>query len=171
VKDAHELSGARTDIAERLLQSYLDAERWEEAAPIIDAMIADVGSKKKGKDAFRFHYLRGQLHDRQGSLGEALESYQQCQDLNPTYIPNLMALGKAYIGLQSWQQALRVYQTLLLHQMKIGEPDEKRDMYYHLGCVRMELGETRRAKDMFNRALGIDRGHQPSLDRLAQLKG
>ena len=68
-----------------------------------------------------------------------------------------------------WKKALKVYQTLLLHQMKIKNKADKLEVYFHLGHVRLALGDKRRAKDMFNRALGVDRGHAPSKEALSNL--
>ena len=53
--------------------------------------------------------------------------------------------------------------------MNIKDNADKIDVYYYLGHVRHNLGDERRAKDMFNRALSIDPHHEPSKEALAAL--
>ncbi len=166
---AYALADGELEVAERLLQAYVDAAQWDKAEPILDELIESLTARRKLKQLFPFHHLRGQIAEKKGDTLQALESYRAAHDIDATYVPNLLSLGKLYIALEDWDESLRVFQTLLLHQMKIKSDNDKRDVYYNLGRVRLMKGDDRRAKDMFNRALAIDKGHAPSLAALESL--
>ena len=98
-----------------------------------------------------------------------VEDYEAARKIDATYVPNLLSLGKVYYHQQDWDSALKILQTLLLHQMKNKDDEAKVEMYYYLGQVRLQKDDARRAKDMFNRALGVDPDHEPSKAALANL--
>ena len=166
---AYALDSDNLEIAEPLLQAYIDADEATKAEPILEGIIEALTAKRKFRQLFKFHHLRGQLAEQRGDAAAALESYQAAYDLDATYIPNLLSLGRLYFEAEDWDKALKVYQTLLLHQMKIKDKKQKLEVYFHLGHVRLAKGDTRRAKDMFTRALGVDRDHAPSKEALSNL--
>lgn len=166
---AYEASGGELVVAEPLLQAYVDAKELDKAEPILEGIIEQLSQKRRSKELFKFHHLRGQIAQSRGDQDQALASFQAAYDLDATYIPNLLSLGRIYVARESWEDALKIFQTLLLHQMKIQNKADKRDVYYNLGLVRRAHGDMRRAKDMFNRALGVDRDHAPSQQALDEL--
>lgn len=166
---AYEASEQDMAVAEPLLQAYVDAERWDRAEPILEGIIEDLTNRRRFKQLFKFHHMRGQIATKKGDDAQALASFQAAYDIDATYVPNLLSLGKLYVNQEDWDAALKIFQTLLLHQMKIKNQDDKRDVYYNLGRIRQMKGDERRAKDMFNRALSIDRGHAPSIAALETL--
>jgi tetratricopeptide (TPR) repeat protein len=166
---AWEASGGQQEVAEELLQAYLDAGQTQKAEPILENLIETLTQKRRHKELFKFHHMRGQIALQRGDQAQAMTSFQAAYDLDATYIPNLLSLGRLYVAHERWDDALKVFQTLLLHQMKIKENEDKRDVYYFLGLVRRALGDDRRARDMFNRALGVDKDHAPSREALESL--
>jgi tetratricopeptide (TPR) repeat protein len=169
LESAYELRGADLSIVEPLLDAYIESGQFEEAKPLLQSTIDELRSERQMSDVVRFEHLRGKLAERQGELETAREAYQAAHKIDATYIPNLLSLGKLEVSQQAWDDALKIFQTLLLHQMSIEDPADKVELYYNLGLVRQQLGDDRRAKDMFNRALGIDSGHEPSKEALANL--
>ncbi|MGM0556432.1 MAG: hypothetical protein ACQEVA_08665 [Myxococcota bacterium] len=169
LKAAYDLRGADLSIVEPLLDAYIDAGQFEEAEPLLESTIEQLRDDRQMSDVVRFEHLRGKLAERQGDLAAAREAYESAHKVDATYIPNLLSLGKLEVAQESWDDALKIFQTLLLHQMSIENSEDKVELYYNLGLVRQNLGDERRAKDMFNRALGIDSGHEPSKEALAAL--
>ena len=55
--------------------------------------------------------------------------------------------------------------------MKLESDAQKVDVYYYLGLIRGQMGDERRAKDMFNRALSINPDHEASQEELEALEG
>ncbi len=156
-------------VLEPLLDAYIAAGRVELAEPLLEAIIANLTSERRMKDVVRFYHLQGKLAEQKGDEAGAHEAYLAAHKIDASYIPNLISLGKLLYRAQDWDESLKIFQTLLLHQMSINSDDDKVDVYYHLGMVRLEQGDGRRAKDMFNRALNINSDHTPSREALQQL--
>ncbi|MBA2663736.1 MAG: tetratricopeptide repeat protein [Bradymonadaceae bacterium] len=156
-------------VVEPLLDAYIAANHLDRAEPILSGIITSLIDARRIKEVVRFHHLQGKLAEQKGDSPGALESYDAAHKIDATYIPNLLSLGKLHFRMEDWDQALKAFQTLLLHQMNIKENSDKVDVYFHLGHVRKKLGDDRRAKDMFTRALSIDPHHEASRQALTAL--
>jgi tetratricopeptide (TPR) repeat protein len=157
------------EILEPLLDAYIRDGRVELAEPLLEAIIDNLTSERRMKDVVRFYHLQGKLAEQKGDESAAHDAYLAAHKIDASYIPNLISLGKLLYRAQDWDESLKIFQTLLLHQMSIKSEDDKVDVYYHLGMVRLNQGDGRRAKDMFNRALNIDSEHAPSREALQQI--
>ena len=169
LEKAYQLEPDDLDVVEPLLDATISAGQFDRATPLLEEVINALTEKRRMKDVVRFYHLRGKLSEQQGNLAAALEDYEAARKIDATYVPNLLSLGKVYYHQQDWDSALKILQTLLLHQMKIKDDEAKVEMYYYLGQVRLQKDDARRAKDMFNRALGVDPDHEPSKAALANL--
>lgn len=169
LEKAYQLDAADLKVIEPLLDAYISGEAFDRAEPMLLEVIEKLKADRKMKDVVKFMHLRGKLAEQKGNVEEALQAYEEAHKVDASYIPNLLSLGKITFQKEDWDQALKLFQTLLLHQMNIERDDDKVDVYYYLGMVRWHQGDARRAKDMFTRALGIDPNHQPTRDALAQL--
>lgn len=163
---AYQLDPSDLDVVEPLLDATIAANQFDRAEPLLEEVINTLTEKRRMKDVVRFYHLRGKLAEQQGDNERAMQDYEAARKIDATYVPNLLSLGKMHYQAQDWDAALKIFQTLLLHQMNIKDNEAKVDMYYHLGQVRLQLGDARRAKDMFNRALGVDANHEPSRQAL-----
>src|SRR6185436_19879411 len=66
-------------------------------------------------------------------------------------------------NMQDWEASGKIYQTILVqHRDSQAESDVVRT-YFRLGMVRQNLGEKRKALNMFEKALEIDPGHADTL--------
>ena len=89
-------------------------------------------------------------------------AYTESYQLNAAFVPNLVALGKLHFRQRKWDDSLKTLQAALLNQMNIESDTMKVDIFYHMGMLRVELQDLRRARDMFSRALAINSQHGPS---------
>jgi tetratricopeptide (TPR) repeat protein len=169
LEKAYNLDPSDLDVVSPLLDATIAAGQLDRAEPMLDNVIDALTEKRRMKEVVQFYHLRGKLAEQRGLIDQAIETYEAARKIDATYVPNLLSLGKLLYAKQDWDSALKILQTLLLHQMSIKDPSDKLDMYYYLGQVRLQTGDARRAKDMFNRALGVDSSHQPSLDALSQI--
>ncbi|OIP42424.1 MAG: hypothetical protein AUK47_04520, partial [Deltaproteobacteria bacterium CG2_30_63_29] len=151
------------EIAEQLLDAYIKSDNIAKAQPLLADLITKLEEARQVKRLPPFHHMKGQLALKAGDEAAALESFQAAYAINATYLPNLLDLGKYYYNKEEWPEALKIFQTMLLHQMNISDQAMKVDIFYHLGMVRMHSGDPRRARDMFNRALSIQPDHAPSM--------
>src|SRR5678816_4812633 len=66
-------------------------------------------------------------------------------------------------------QALKVFQTILIHHREDLTDLEIVELYWQIGEVHIALKQHDRAQNHFEKALAIDPGHEPSLRALIQL--
>ena len=168
---ANALRPGDPDISRPLVASYLAAERWSDARPLLESLVEELRAARKFRE---LPALLHQLGSACLSLGEedaALQHFKGAHELDATYLPNLGSLGRIYAAREQWQPALKVYQTMLLHQSEIKERSERIEVFCNLGQVRLALGDKRRAKDMFRRALSLDPEHGPSRAGMEQAEG
>ncbi len=169
LEHARALTPGDPEVTKPLLDAYMAAERWAGARPLLDSLIEALRTRRKLKMLHVYLHMRGSVSLKMNERQAAVEDYEAAHELDATYVPNLLSLGACYFEDEGWDKALRIYQTLLLHQSEIDDDGEKADVFWHLGRVRQELGDPRRAKDMFSRALMLVPDHGPSKAGLEDL--
>ena len=167
--EAHTLDASELEIADRLIATLIDHERGDEAEPILLAVIERLKAERKFRKLFTYNYQLGRVAEARGDDAAALKYYTECFDYDATFLPNLMRLGQLHVRQETWDKALRIFQTMLLHQMKLKSKEERVSVFYNLGLVRLKLGDARKARDMFARALSYDPDHGPSKAAMADL--
>ena len=158
LEEAWQLAPDDLKVADALLEAYFAADRHDEAEPILHAIVEKLKAGRRFKELFAYNYRMGCVAEARGDTEQALALYTECFEYDATYVPNLLKLGGLHYDGERWDQALKIFQTVLLHQMKL-QPAERVDVFFKLGQVRLALGDARKAKDMFNRALGLDPDH------------
>jgi tetratricopeptide (TPR) repeat protein len=169
LEEARNLAPDDVEVSNRLLEAVLEAGRLEDASAMLDGLIAAREKQGRRADLYRLQFLRGRVASERGDLGTARRAWQASFSLNASYVPNIISLGKLHMQLGESEDALRVFQTALLHQHAIDSDATKVDVFYHLGLLRKRGGDLRRAKDMFSRALSIDPQHGPSQEALREI--
>ena len=162
-RDAPEAS----KVAEQLISRYLKDERLAEVEPIIRQQIAHHKSSGQSKALNQAHFQLGKLMRAKGDHSEAFELFERCRSSDPTFAPALVALSELYVEAERWEEAQELLSSLLI-QRKLSA-DDRVQMYYLNGVTRSALGDARKAKDMFQRALGVNPDHEPSQRGLERL--
>lgn len=168
LEEAYRLAPDDLQVADSLLEGYFAAGRHADAEPVLVSIIDQLKAARRFKELFTYNYRMGCVAEERGDEDTALEYFTQCFEYDATYVPNLVKLGHLHYRRQDWDQALKIFQTVLLHQMKLDKAGRV-DVFYHLGQIRLALGDERKAKDMFRRALGLDADHAPSRTAMDQL--
>ena len=168
LEEAQRLAPDDLKVADQLLEAYFAAGRYADAEPVLTAIIERLKAARRFKDLFTYNYRMGRVAEERGDEDAALGYFTQCFEYDATFVPNLVRLGRLHFRRSDWDRALKIFQTVLLHQMKL-DRDGRVEVFFHLGKVRHALGDDRKAKDMFNRALALDPEHQPSREAAAAL--
>ncbi|MBM4320127.1 MAG: hypothetical protein FJ125_09230, partial [Deltaproteobacteria bacterium] len=169
LEGANEIRPGNAEIMRPLVDSYLAAGEWEKAKPLLEALVNELKVSRKFRELPRLLHRLGLVAEQIGQPEEALGHFKAANDLDATYLPNLLDLGRAYYQRSDWNSSLKVFQTMLLHQSELKSVQERVDVFFHLGMVRKALGDGRRAKDMFLRALALDPKHEPSQQAMQEL--
>ena len=157
------------EIIQPLLDAYIATQRFDLAEPMLNEVIETLRAKRQLREVVGFLHLKGKLAEQKGQDQDAMAAYEEAHKIDATYLPNLLSLGKLAYRLEDFERARTLFQTMQLHQMHIKEDRMKIDMFYYLGMVRVQQGDTTRAIDMFKRVLRIDANHEPSKQALEQL--
>ena len=108
--------------------------------------------------------------DELGDFQKALGYYKAAYDIDSTYLPTLVGRADLLFKMQDWDSAGKIYQTILVqHRDGQDEADVVR-IYYRLGMVRQNLGERKKALNMFEKALEIDPTHRDTLEAVIDLQ-
>jgi tetratricopeptide (TPR) repeat protein len=109
------------------------------------------------------------VQEKQGKRDRALAAYEEAYQLDSTYLPALEGLGNLLTQVQRYDEALKVYQTILIHHREDLTDLEVVELYCQIGEVYVALKQYDRAQNHFDKALSIDPGHEPSLRALIGL--
>ncbi len=149
-------------VADALISAYFTADAFDKAGPMLQRIVERLKAERRFKELFGYNFQLGRVAEEQGQDEAALVHYTECFDYDATFIPNLFRLARLHFRRENWEKSLKIFQTMLLHQNNIESNEQRVDIFYHLGVLRLKGGDPRKAKDMFNRALGYDPEHASS---------
>ncbi|HLV65769.1 MAG TPA: tetratricopeptide repeat protein, partial [Polyangiaceae bacterium] len=150
-----------------LLEEYVQTERFREAEPLAEMLV----KKSKGRDRGEQHNLNkllGRVHAALGNHERALKAYQTANQLDLTDQESIRGIADMAYELREWATALTNYQKVLT-ALSEQDLDARTDVYYRLGCIKREQGQSRQAINNFEKALGLNPEHRPTLEALVDI--
>ncbi len=164
------------EAASALADLYLSAEDWLAAERMLDVVVRDLtarGATTPGSPdaaALCAELTRlAEVSQRVGEQPKALKSLESALALNPTYLPALRSLGSLRVTLRQPAEALKIFESLLLHHRAALTPREVADLHVRTGDLHLSVGQRDRARAEFDRALSVDSRLAPALKGLAQV--
>ncbi|MBI3185601.1 MAG: tetratricopeptide repeat protein [Myxococcales bacterium] len=175
-EEALKLAPDLLEAARPLADIYIAKENWEGAERMLDVVALKMAQQavqqqdeQVAKELCRQLYRLGYVGEKRSKKDKALKSYEKAYQLDATYLPALEGLGNLLVQAKRFDEALKVYQTILLHHRDDLTDLEVVEIYWQLGDVHVQLKQPDRAQNHFEKALGIDPGHEPSLRALVSL--
>jgi tetratricopeptide (TPR) repeat protein len=162
------LDPEHVEAAEPLSELYFRREEWAPLVPILE-MLARKADRKTNRELTLLYHRLAKAADRLGENEKALKYYKQSYDLDSTYLPTLIDRANLLYRLEHWDEAFRIYQTILVHHRDTQKDDEIVDIFFRLGRIKGKLGERTKSVNMFEKALEIQPGHRPTLHALIDL--
>lgn len=165
------LDPEHVEAAEPLSELYFAAEQWHPLMPLLDMLVRKAQQEHRDpRELNEMYYRTARCADEIGDYDKALQYYRAAYDIDSTYLPTLVGRADLLYKMQRWEEAGKIYQTILVqHHASQGEGDVVR-IYYRLGMVRQNLGERRKALNMFEKALEIDPTHRDTLHAVIDLQ-
>ena len=163
-----QLDPEHVEAAEPLGELYFKRQEWAPLVPLLEMLVRKADRKTNRELTLLYHRLAKAA----GELGEnekALKYYKQSYDLDSTYLPTLIDRAALLYKIEHWDDAFRIYQTILVHHRDTQKDDEIVDIFFRLGRIKLELRERTKAVNMFEKALEIQPGHRPTLNALIDL--
>jgi tetratricopeptide (TPR) repeat protein len=162
------LDPEHVEAGEPLAELYFKREDWAPLVPILE-MLARKADRKTNKELTLLNHRLAKAADKLGDNDKALKYYKQSYDLDSTYLPTLVDRAALLYKLEHWDDAFRIYQTILVHHREAQKDDEIVDIFYRLGRIKLKLGERTKAVNMLEKALEIQPGHRATLGALIDL--
>jgi tetratricopeptide (TPR) repeat protein len=163
-----QLDPEHVDAAEPLSELYFKRGEWAPLVPLLE-MLVRKADRKTNRELTLLHHRLAKAADQLGENDKALKSYKQSYDLDSTYLPTLVDRAALLYKLEHWDEAFRIYQTILVHHRDTQKDDEIVDIFFRLGRIKLKLGERTKAVNMFEKALEIQPGHRATLGALIDL--
>jgi len=165
------------DAARPLSDVYSAREDWVSAERMLDIVVRKMAERaiaeKDGNlaaELCRQLYRLGYVADKLGKRDKALDSFKKAYDLDATYLPVLEGYGHLLVQhARRYEDALRIFQTILIHHREELTDMEVVEVYWQLGDIHAKLNQADRAQNHFEKALAVDPSHEASLRALVAL--
>jgi tetratricopeptide (TPR) repeat protein len=148
---------------------YVAQARWADAARVLDAVVEALAQAGEPKELCRQSYRQGYVAEKLGEKDKALAAYRRAYELDATYLPALEGLGHLLVGERQWDEALRIFTTVIVHHRDGLTDLEVVETHWQIGEIAEQLGQLERAANAFKKALEIDANHEPSRRSLVRV--
>jgi len=81
------------------------------------------------KDVARFRQRQGGILEARGDRAGALAAYEEALRVNPTDVTTMTGLGRLYFVGEDWEQARKIYQSLVLQSVDADAGVTKAEVY------------------------------------------
>ena len=162
------LDPEHVEAAEPLSELYFKRKEWAPLVPLMETLARKAG-KKTNREMTQLYHRLAKAADQVGDSEKALKYYKQSYELDATYLPTLLDRAALLYKIEQWDDAFRIYQTILVHHRDTQKDEEIVDLFFRLGRIKLKLGERTKAINMFEKALEIQGGHRATIAALIDL--
>lgn len=165
------LDPEHVDAGRPLADAYFQAGEWSQLSPVIEMLVRKVGqSRPDPRELNELYYRAARTADELGDHDRALRHYESAYNIDSTYLPTLIGRADLLYKMQDWDGAGKIYQTILVQHRDSQPETEVVRIYHRMGMVRQNLGERKKALNMFEKALEIDPTHRDTLQAVVALQ-
>jgi tetratricopeptide (TPR) repeat protein len=166
-QQAIDLDPENVDAAPYLVDFYLRDERWARAEPLLDLILTQDIQEDPIKTQ-QYHYQLGLCAQNLRKDHKALDHYKKSYRLDSTHYPTLKGLADLHLRHEEWDEAANTLQTILIHYSDKFETEERVDILFKQGKAKFQVGDFRRALDLFSRVIELDTHHPEALSLLIE---
>ena len=148
---------------------YVAEQRWPDAERVLNAVVEALSAGGNAQELCRQSYRLGYVSEKLAKKDEALRAYRRAYELDATYLPALEGLGNLLVREEQWEEALRIFTTILIHHRDGLTDLEVVETHWQIGEIAERMGQADRAQSAFRKALEIDAQHEPSRRGLVRL--
>ena len=160
----YEADPENEEAAMPLADEYVAKESWEKAEPLLDMLTRKAGKRDRGEQHTLFNKL-GMVTASLNKDDKAFKAYSAAHQLDLTDQTTIRGLAEVCFRLKDWGAALTNFQKVLT-SLAEDENEQRAEVYYKLGCIKREQGQAKQAINNFEKALGVDAAHRPTLEAL-----
>ncbi len=163
-----EIDPEHAEAAEPLAELYYQRQNWQPLVPLLEMLTR----KRDRRSAREMHPIFFRLAKACAALGQddkALKYYKQAFDQDSTDLPTLLGRADLLYRKELWDDAFKLYQTILVHHRDAQGDDQIVEIFHRIGRIKLKVGERPKAINMFEKALEIQPGHKPTLESLVEI--
>ncbi len=168
LKTAHRHAPQNIDIGTQLARHLEQTEAFDELAPVLEALVSAYGERRDFRSLAQNAHRLGGVYERLGRADQALKSYQLSRQHDASNIDNLKALARLLFERQAWDDALKLYQAMLLQQQLFSE-DDKAELFVRLAEACLALGDKKRARQYLTRLQRSNAAHPRAKELLERV--
>lgn len=165
------------EAARPLADIYLSTESWERCEKMLDIVTAKLSQRyanasdddELAKELCRRFYRLGYVSEKNGRRDKSLNAFEKAYQLDATNLAVLEGYGNLLVQVKRFEEALKVYQSILLHHRGDLTDLEVAEIHWTLGDLHQQVKQFDRAENQFEKALAIDQNHEPSLRSMVQI--
>jgi tetratricopeptide (TPR) repeat protein len=163
-----ELDPEHVEAATPLAEIYYNAGEWAPLVPILE-MLARKSDRRAHRELNVLYYRLAKAADHLGDEDKALKYYRMAYELDATHLPTLLDRANLLYRREHWEEAFKLYQTILVHHRDSQSDAEVVEIFHRIGQIKMKLGERPKAINMFEKALELSPGHRATLEALTTI--
>jgi tetratricopeptide (TPR) repeat protein len=153
-----------------LCELYIAAGRQSDAVPVLQRIIASYGGRRV-KEVAGFHHMLARAFAGMGDNPRALTELDAAYRVDLTNVAVLKDLGLMAYEQGDYDRAQKTFRGLLLQRLDRDAPISKADVYYYLGEISRQQGDSQKAISMLERAVAEQASHERAKTLLSSLKG
>ena len=156
------------DLMLELCDQYTKSGRGKAAIEVLQKVVESYGGRRS-KELADIHHRIASAYLAEGDNDKALEELESARKMDPGSVTILFELGTLSLRLAEGDEATKAdhvkragnaFRSLLLQRLDADAPVTKADVFYHLALVSNAEGDTKKAKQMVDRALSNDKAHE-----------
>jgi len=148
-----------------LVDLYRGKKNWPKTLSSYDRLIRGAGGPDLIAQGLieKGEVLEAELDQRESAIAH----YRKAVEVKPDSLSGYRHLAEALVKDKKWKEAAEAYLEIIPLEPN---PDRKVEDHYQLGLIyRDGFGDLARARDSFEKALGINKTHIPSMEAILSL--
>lgn len=165
---AVEVDPTQDAAAFELAEAWWAERRWPQARRMY-ALVLDARRDAPTAERLALNVRVAACDEAVGDHDGAYTHYRAAFELDGTDLDALLGMSRQLFRRQSWERALSVYQTLMLHHRDRLDPPTRAEVLFRQGMIKNVQGASGRAEAFFEKTLALEPAHLQALAGLAAL--
>ncbi|MBT6177716.1 MAG: tetratricopeptide repeat protein [Deltaproteobacteria bacterium] len=166
---AIDIEPADVDCTSKLAEYHFRNEGYEQAGQYYRRLLNLTDGSSSPAEICHRKYRLGYTYERLEDLDNALRSYQEAVQADPSYLAAQEALAQMLLSSDQHELARDAFQRIIEEHREELTASEVVDIHWQLGDLELKAGRLPNARSGYEKALELDPNHVLSLKALADI--
>jgi tetratricopeptide (TPR) repeat protein len=157
------------ELVDEMLRHYRKQDNMQRVAPLLEWRVSWLTQRKQLKEVPVLLFELAQARKTLGQPDEALHALARCLDIDASFLPALFLSASLRFEQGQADEALPLFQNLLLRINELESREQKIAVYMSLARINIDKGDKKKAKTFLTRLLSLDRNHPEAKELLGTL--